>query len=630
MRWVLPCRYRQSCVPGGIAGAATVPCNLRPGFPEMIAARAGRPVNAPRLIFALSLPVAILFAGRTTELALAHPTLLFYPASIVAALVGGIWGGLGATLVAVALLAGDAPSLPEALAGGPAIHWVSLVFFATNGVIFSLVWEKLQQVNREAATLAGDSHFRRLVELAGDGIVAIDAAGRVAEANPAFLHLVGFSRDDLLGQPASDLVVPAERARLDTLFALRLPPGPEPGAWNLCRQDGRTVLTAATLRRAPDGHWAAVFRAGDERDLAEALSRTAANLNQAVLDSVMSQVAVVDRSGIIIAINEAWADFARTRCDTDWQLARTGVGVNFLDVCRPDDEDESRVRAGVLDILNGRIGQFHCDCPCEFRGQAAWYAMNVTPLVTADGGAVISYLDITDIKRAQETEHRANVQLKTLAIQQLVFQEEERRTLSRELHDHVSQDLAALQMALENCSRQAAGLPKAQVALRDANAIANSILETTRDISRRLRPPLLDDMGLAAALRWHIDKLPRADVVGIRLKENIGAARFPAEVELASFRTAQEALSNALRHAQAGEIIVQVQYGDEGLHLSIKDDGRGFDADQAAEDSRKLNSLGLLGMRERVAGAGGELQIRSQPGEGTEICADFPLLRRLP
>ena len=164
---------------------------------------------------------------------------------------------------------------------------------------------------------------------------------------------------------------------------------------------------------------------------------------------------------------------------------------------------------------------------------------------------------------------------------------------------------------------------QAQAALWEARLTVKSILETTRDISRRLRPPLLDDLGLAAALRWHIDKLPRADVVGIRLDDGIGATRFHPDVELAAFRIAQEALSNALRHARAQEIHVCLEFDATGLGLRIRDDGVGFAAEEALERSRRLNSLGLLGMRERVATVGGRFRIESRPGAGTEVATLF-------
>jgi signal transduction histidine kinase len=146
-----------------------------------------------------------------------------------------------------------------------------------------------------------------------------------------------------------------------------------------------------------------------------------------------------------------------------------------------------------------------------------------------------------------------------------------------------------------------------------------------RDLSLDLRPSLLDDLGLVAALRWYGARQARHAGVSFHFTGRLPEERLPATLETTCFRVAQEALTNVVRHAQAQHVWVHVQVQDTALQLTIRDDGVGFDPFMAQMRARDGNSLGLLGMRERVAIAGGTIQITSNPGDGTTVEACFVL-----
>ena len=550
--------------------------------------------------------------------------VLFYPAVFVAALIGGLWGGVAATLLATALAGFYLVPAQVAETPAEAALGIQMAIFAATGILFSVFAHRLSQKERLAERLAGNVRHRRLFERSRAGIVYLDGRGRYQDANPAFCALTGYSREEILGLDAYRIVDAGDHARLREYLASTRASDGLTTRWRLRRRDGQPAEVKALISREGDGSTMAIIHDISQRVHYERNLHAAHTLSQAVLDSVPAQMAVIDRDGAIVAINESWREFALHHCTDAGQLAGTAVGANLLDACRADHDSDNWVYTGILEVLHGRTEHFRGECRCESpAGEVLWFAMTVTPVAFPAGGAVVAYHDISDIHHAKDAEHLALCQVKTLAARQLVFQEEERLALSRELHDHVGQDLAALELALDQCARHMGPAPKAQAALWEARLTVKSILETTRDISRRLRPPLLDDLGLAAALRWHIDKLPRADVVGIRLDDGIGATRFHPDVELAAFRIAQEALSNALRHARAQEIHVCLEFDATGLGLRIRDDGVGFAAEEALERSRRLNSLGLLGMRERVATVGGRFRIESRPGAGTEVATLF-------
>lgn len=224
-------------------------------------------------------------------------------------------------------------------------------------------------------------------------------------------------------------------------------------------------------------------------------------------------------------------------------------------------------------------------------------------------------LDITERRRAEEAVRGVPRRL-------LAAQEEERRRIARELHDELGQILTAAKLNLQALSRQEA--PVAAVNLAPALVSLERALAATRDLSLELRPSILDDLGLVPALRWQLDRVGRDADLAVHFATNLDDERFASELETACFRIAQEALTNVARHAAAREAWVEVAREDGWLGLSVRDDGRGFDV--AAMTARGIagQSLGLLGMRERASLAGGELEIRSRPGAGTEVHARVP------
>jgi PAS domain S-box-containing protein len=224
-------------------------------------------------------------------------------------------------------------------------------------------------------------------------------------------------------------------------------------------------------------------------------------------------------------------------------------------------------------------------------------------------------IDVTEMKRTQQ-------HLRALSRRLLDVQEKERGRLARDLHDDVGQALTALKIQLESLARDAGPLG---ARVHECVETARHALERVRQLSLSLRPLQLDDLGLVAALRSHLDR--QASIGG--LTPHFDAVDAPpgvaAEVETASFRVAQEAITNVLRHARARNVWLRLYTSGGRLALCVRDDGAGFDLQAARRRGAAGASLGLAGMEERVALAGGELELRSALGEGTLVLATFPL-----
>jgi two-component system NarL family sensor kinase len=230
-------------------------------------------------------------------------------------------------------------------------------------------------------------------------------------------------------------------------------------------------------------------------------------------------------------------------------------------------------------------------------------------------------------------EHRsADAKLKRLAQQVVESQEEERARLSRELHDGICQMMVSVKLLLESALVQLesaaepkARLPSAEAALATGLARLSDALREVRRISHALRPSMLDDLGLAAALEQLVRELGEESGIGIDFTRVAkGPLRtLPDALNTALFRIAQEALTNIVRHAHAAHATLDLSLSEHAVTLSICDDGRGFDIERVQADVRR--GIGLRNMRERLDALGGTLTIESQPGR-TAVIAHVPLI----
>jgi signal transduction histidine kinase len=213
--------------------------------------------------------------------------------------------------------------------------------------------------------------------------------------------------------------------------------------------------------------------------------------------------------------------------------------------------------------------------------------------------------------------------LRALSRRLLEVQEDERRSLARDLHDDIGQALTALKIQLESLARTQKGSLQPQI--EECVATTAHALERVRQLSLNLRPLQLDDLGLIAALRSHLDRQAKVGGLTPHFEANDAPRNVAPDTETACFRVAQEAINNVLRHAQARTLWMRVFTAEERLGLSVRDDGVGFDLDSARRRAAAGGSLGVVSMEERVALLGGSFELRTAPGQGTILLATFPL-----
>ncbi len=226
-----------------------------------------------------------------------------------------------------------------------------------------------------------------------------------------------------------------------------------------------------------------------------------------------------------------------------------------------------------------------------------------------------------DNQRLLQSVVRSERRFRTLAKSVWHVQEEERRRLARELHDGIGQTLTAVANQLQRILDDARGAGNLGLEHRlgDALEVTRGALHDTRELSRLLRPTLLDDLGLDAALNWLVRTLAERTGLSIDLQSGLDEERLHPDIETLVFRITQEALTNVIRHASATNVHVKLHRRGETLVLRIEDDGNGFDTQAVTDNERGGDSSGLRGMRDRAELFGGRIDLKSVPDQGTAV-----------
>jgi len=335
-------------------------------------------------------------------------------------------------------------------------------------------------------------------------------------------------------------------------------------------------------------------------------ARTAEEDFRAVFEAAPDGILLVDPSGVIVRANpEALRLFGYEEHEL------IGEPIEVL-VSKTLHTTHRRHRMGYLDSPHMRPMGIGMELSGIRRdGAPIPVEVSLSPLRSEGGKAVIAVVrDLTERRR-----------LKDFGVAALTAAEEERRRIARELHDQTAQELAALLMNLTVLQKRLKEGELADEVATLRKRVTESV-EGVRRIARGLRPPELEDVGLAAALRSFVRE--RFSPGEVEVSFDVSEARLPLKQSLVAYRIAQEALSNAARHSDAEHIRLVIEEVGEGgeIRIEVVDDGVGFDIEQLGEPSA---GLGLIGMEERAQIAGGRLELQSVVGGGTRVGVFLPV-----
>ncbi len=266
----------------------------------------------------------------------------------------------------------------------------------------------------------------------------------------------------------------------------------------------------------------------------------------------------------------------------------------------------------------------HTVAPFTRNGEIRHALVSKFPIVDHKGSPALLggvAVDITERKQAEEALHRQQSQLEELTSKLLTAQEHERRRIARDLHDDVSQRLAALVLEVASIEHSPPSCPRKSRALTTLRQGLEQVSDDVHSLAYRLHPSLLEHAGLRPAVEDHVHQVSRRTGLSIRLKVAGVSTAVPLDHATCLFRVMQESIQNVVKHAQATEVIVQLRGASKGIGLSVIDNGRGFNlVDLSAHEQ----GLGLSSMEERLRQLHGFFRIQSRPSQGTKVCAWVP------
>jgi PAS domain S-box-containing protein len=471
-------------------------------------------------------------------------------------------------------------------------------------------------------TVAGanpaDAQFRLLVESVADyAIFLLDTSGRIVSWNPGAERIKGYAAPEILGRHFSLFYPPEDRAAGKADAALQR--AEREGRWQQegwrVRKDGSRFWGDVVISalRGPDGALRGFAKV--TRDMtARKRERDNDLLRVAMFERTPAGITMVDATGRYVQVNPA---FVRMLGYSAEELAAKTFG----EVTHPEDLEAGWRVFGEL--VQGQRNQADFEKRyIDRNGRVIWARNSVARLPDADGRlryVVAMVEDITERRRAYEALREREALLRALSRRLVKAEEAERRRIARELHDRVGQNLSALNINLDIVLGQLEDAPSRR-RLEDSLALVDATLQSIENVMADLRPPLLDEYGIGAALAWYAEEYAQRTGIHVALDNahDDGRALRP-EAAVALFRIAQEALNNAAKHSAAKSIRVLVEDRDDEIVLSVSDDGKGFAAEQAPR-----GRWGMTTMRERAEAAGGRFSIQSSPGNGTTVRPAVP------
>jgi len=468
--------------------------------------------------------------------------------------------------------------------------------------------------------------FFAILQKAPYGVIFLDKGGESIFINTEFTHITGYTIKDIptlydwfllayRDKKYRDMVIEAWEGNIgqtegDRAFSQTF--------HRAFFQSFRVTCKDGTLKEIEfrptvleDGGTIVMIADITERKRMHELLETAVTEWRTTFDAIIDSVCLLDEKGRIKRCNNAMMNmigepFSEIAGRTCWEVL---YGVSKM--------PEGCPFASVLKTHHRKTEVILKD--------NRWLNISVDPLLDDEGnlvGGVHITSDITERMLAEEELQSSREQLRNLTVYLESVREQERTNIAREIHDELAQALTALKMDLSWLDNK---LPRDQIPLvakmRSMSDLIDTIIQTVKRISAQLRPGVLDDLGLVAAIEWQAEEFK--DRTGINCCVAVDPDDLQVEQDRATaiFRIFQETLTNITRHAHATQVTVDLKKEAETLTLQVADNGTGITEEQI----RDSKSFGLIGMRERVHPWGGQVRIKGTPGEGTRVEVDVPV-----
>lgn len=328
-------------------------------------------------------------------------------------------------------------------------------------------------------------------------------------------------------------------------------------------------------------------------------------------------IVLIDAQGKVVAVSKDWIAWAK---QAGAEFIRIKPGVSYLEAFF-HGSDLMRID----DVLCGVSASASLDYELDTPSGLVSFRTVVTPITYGNARAAVTHIDISDLRQEKDTDvHR----LQEFVHRLILNQEDERRKISREIHDDLGSRIALLSLSLRQLSKQVASQSTAPV-LHEFDKILEGITELSsslRTLSHGLHPAPLRCLGIVGALKALQHGLNKTSGIQLHVAVPNEMARLSDDVEVCMFRIAQECIQNAIKHSGGDRINILLKHYPKRVRLTVTDNGRGFNRSEAV----KRGGFGLMNMEERARGVKGHLAIQSSPGAGTEVQLTIPISEEAP
>jgi len=495
-----------------------------------------------------------------------------------------------------------------------------------NGMLIPMLWSShwvedsklmygvardITERKKEEIIKTGAEKYRNMVEQASDAIVIYSFDGTIHEFNNSAWTLSGYSKEEFSKLKLADILVGdiiADPANYKAILAGEI----ITFSRQMKRKDGLFIDMEVTVKMLADGKVIAFGRDITERKKAEEAIKKEKELSDSVINSLPGVFYFYDENLRLLRWNKQLENV-------------TGYSAAELKRMNPveffEGEDRKYMQERSKKVFANGSGDAEASfstkdgrrVPYYFTGHRMQYEGN--PSLLGIG------IDITERKKAEQEIVEINRQLRSLSEHLQNIREEERTNIAREIHDELGQQLTVMKIDVSWLSKKVGKLDKTiGQRAEDLKSLLDNAVVTVRKIASELRPSLLDDMGLGAAIEWQLSEFEKRS--GIKTE----ADKIQIELSLANaiktglFRIVQESLTNVARYARAKKVTVSLQCEEGQVMLTIKDDGVGFNKEKLATKK----TLGILGMKERTLMMKGTYEIDSAPGMGTTVTVKIP------
>ena len=486
--------------------------------------------------------------------------------------------------------------------------------FAENTELKALILDARQMADE----------LRDLFDNAPCGYHSLDAAGFIVRINDTELGWLGYAREEVVGtMRMTDLMSPQSRGLFAAKFALLKQQGRlNDLEYDMRRKDGTLFPVLVNVLAVYDAagrfaHSRASVVDITSRKQAEAELKESELRGTAIVRAALDCIITIDSHGTIIEFNPA---AEKTFGYLREHVIGRDVAATIIPPAMRGDHHRGLKRylaTGEGSYLGRRVEV----TAIRSDGSEFPVELTITPVKLRDQTIFTAYLrDITRQKWAEQELRRFTDEMQAVSRRLVEMQEIERRALANELHDLVGQKLTALGINLNVVQLESAASMTTRSAerLQESLNLVSDTVESIRDVMIALRPAVLDDYGLAPALRSYAAQFAKHTGVAVTVIEDGTARRLQANAEATLFRIAQEALTNVARYARVERATVTMRTLPGSTRLTIVDDGCGFDPSTAHRTARD-HGWGLMIMKERAAALGAELIVESAPGRGTRI-----------